>query len=280
MDGNRFDEIAKSVAAPATRRTALGALAASTLFTALGLKRVPAVAQEDAQEEELTCVLDFAATVRQGPSTDQPAGTLRGELSFGLSNKGNLEDASLTLADGSNAAVVGQATGHSLQLRIQLGSNQSLVAIGVGEREIADCQGAIDGLATGPGVGDLGDWHAAVLRQSEATEGATSAGQSQGGQDRQGRARADRAAGQSTSGRTAAGSTPTPNPAGPTGPSAALSQCASGLRRCGSACVDLQTDMDNCGACGAACESGLVAVACRQGVCERADCPPGQTYCG
>ncbi|HEX5499229.1 MAG TPA: hypothetical protein VFX03_08385 [Thermomicrobiales bacterium] len=58
------------------------------------------------------------------------------------------------------------------------------------------------------------------------------------------------------------------------------SACAAGQTVCGGACVDLQTDMSNCGACGAVCESGLVAVACRDGQCVRADCPPDVTFCG
>lgn len=63
---------------------------------------------------------------------------------------------------------------------------------------------------------------------------------------------------------------------------AAATNCEPGLTFCenAGACVDLATDLNNCGACGAACESGLVAVACRGGECVRADCPPEQTYCG
>jgi hypothetical protein len=41
--------------------------------------------------------------------------------------------------------------------------------------------------------------------------------------------------------------------------------CAAGLSACGAACVDLQIDTSNCGACGTACGAG---VACSQGVCQ------------
>jgi hypothetical protein len=58
------------------------------------------------------------------------------------------------------------------------------------------------------------------------------------------------------------------------------STCKSGLTDCGGTCVDLQSDLNNCGACGEICESGLVPVECRSGVCERANCPVGITYCG
>ena len=58
--------------------------------------------------------------------------------------------------------------------------------------------------------------------------------------------------------------------------------CAPGLTYCpnAGACVDLSSDMNNCGACGSVCESQLVPVRCRNGVCERASCPPELEYCG
>lgn len=58
--------------------------------------------------------------------------------------------------------------------------------------------------------------------------------------------------------------------------------CEAGLTYCpdAGACVDLQSDLNNCGACGEICESGLVAVDCRGGECVRADCPVGLEYCG
>jgi hypothetical protein len=60
------------------------------------------------------------------------------------------------------------------------------------------------------------------------------------------------------------------------------STCEAGLTYCpgAGACVDLLSDMNNCGACGEVCESQLVPVECRSGVCERANCPIGVTYCG
>lgn len=58
--------------------------------------------------------------------------------------------------------------------------------------------------------------------------------------------------------------------------------CPEGLTYCAESgdCVDLQTDLANCGACGSICESGLVGVECRNGECVRADCPEGIEYCG
>ena len=57
--------------------------------------------------------------------------------------------------------------------------------------------------------------------------------------------------------------------------------CAAGLTLCPDAgCVDLQSDLDHCGACGILCASQLVAVDCRNGECVRADCPSELEYCG
>jgi len=157
MDPDRFDTLAKRLVTPTTRRASLGGLAAGGLLSALGLGRaIP----ETRAAQPRTCTLAFVATVRLGPNTQralttngtQP-GELRGDLSFALSERGTLEDAKLLLSDGTSLPVVGQATGYSLQVRIELGRRLALVAVGVGEQEIATCRGAIDGLARlGPGV--------------------------------------------------------------------------------------------------------------------------------
>jgi hypothetical protein len=57
-------------------------------------------------------------------------------------------------------------------------------------------------------------------------------------------------------------------------------QCAEGQTDCDGTCVDLSTDMDNCGACGSICESSLVGVACIEGECVRTSCPAALTDCG
>src|SRR3954467_8298439 len=137
MDADRFDTLARSLSLPRSRRAALGAAAAGGLLSALGVSR--AVPEARAAQGG-TCVVAFAAQVRQGPSSTQPlvpnggsAGAVQGNLSFALSPRGSLDNATLTLADGTSLPVVGDATGHSLQLRIALGPQRALVAIGVGE---------------------------------------------------------------------------------------------------------------------------------------------------
>lgn len=57
-------------------------------------------------------------------------------------------------------------------------------------------------------------------------------------------------------------------------------QCAAGLEKCGAECLDLLTDVDNCGACGNACDAGNV---CDGGVCKctsSAQCPDEAPICG
>ncbi len=51
---------------------------------------------------------------------------------------------------------------------------------------------------------------------------------------------------------------------------------ATNLTACGSVCVDTNSDANNCGACGAACQTGAT---CVSGVCTSI-CPAGMTSCG
>ena len=197
-----------------------------------------------------------------GPSVDQVmtaggrGGEIRGDISFAIADSGKLQAGEPRLADGTAYPVVGQATGHSLQMRFLLGPELAQVAVGVGEEEIADCQGAINGLATGPSIGDIGEWHATARKAEDE--------RTRNGPDM------EDAPGQPPS---------TPGPA-PAPGSLPESRCGAGLTRCGGACVDLRSDLHHCGACGVVCQSGLVPVACRNGVRERANCPEDIAYCG
>jgi hypothetical protein len=53
--------------------------------------------------------------------------------------------------------------------------------------------------------------------------------------------------------------------------------CAGGTSRCGSACVNFDTDAANCGACGHACDAGQI---CSGRVCATSSCSDGQHACG
>src|SRR4051812_27947942 len=297
MDPNQFDTIAKSVAGTATRRAALGTALATGFLTALGLRAAPLAAQDEQKQQkqdqpkqpkqqdqsvqpQQTCVLDFTSTVRQGPSSNGNAQQIKGELTFGLTGNGTLDNASLRLASGTSVPVVGQATGPSLQLRLQFGPNQTIIAVGVGEHDITDCQGAIDGLATGPAAGDLGDWHATVLRSTGATgtapgknreqkagAGGAGAAGSAGGAPKQ--PKQPKQGDQGNTGGHNGGNTSPSSPSGPSGPSGPTSGetgqtagtptvplCAEHETECNGACVDTTSDAANCGLCGHACATG------------------------
>ena len=261
MDPDRFDSLAMRLVTPTSRRATLGGLAIGGLLSALGLGQgIP----ETRAAQPGTCELAFVATVRLGPNADRVLtttgsgkGELRGELRFGLSESGKLEDATLLLPDGTTLPAVGQAMGHSLQVRIELGPRLALVAVGVGEQEIAKCRGAIDGVTSGPDVGDLGDWHAAVLRQTE------------------GSGRSGFTAGTGTSGRAQA--TRSTNRAPAPVPVPASGECLRGLKRCGDVCVDSKLDKKHCGTCDNACTAGDE---CIDGTCGKpVECAAGLSRC-
>lgn len=266
MDGNQFDQLTRTMANSTSRRRALGIFAAGGLFGGLAGGRAAAA-------QGSTCTLDFVTTVRSGPTSGQPLtndatqpGEARGELSFGLSSSGSLEDGTLLLTDGTSLPVVGQATGNSLHWRADAGQGLVLVGIGVGEQPIAACQGAIDGLMTGPQPGDLGDWHAVATGQAGST----------GGRSQQ-PARAA-AAGPVLSG---ASRSTGPAPSGPTGTSR-LSSCPSGQALCAGTCIDVSSDRENCGECGRVCASEAPLI-CVDGECVSdpdGDCGPGLDRCG
>ncbi len=175
MDSERFDSLTRRLAAPATRRRALSAAATSGFLGALGLGRSDVA--RAAQLNGGVCSIPFTTVVRDGPSADRPLtrggqpGELSGTLQFSLDGNGNLEQATLNLTDGTSLPVLGQASGFALQARIQLAPNLAVVAVGVGEQEIAACAGAIDGPSSGPQVGDIGDWHAGSAAQTAAGSG-------------------------------------------------------------------------------------------------------------
>lgn len=296
LDANQFDSLTKRLAPASTRRATLGALAGAGLLSSLGLART---APEARAAQATTCLLAFVAAVRLGPSAGvvlttngTVPGELRGELSFSLSATGKLEGAILRLPNGTNVSVVGQATGHALQLRIELGQRLALVAVGVGEQEVAACRGAIDGVATGPEVGDLGDWHAAVLQQPDGTGGGvspTTSTTAPGGPTGPAPSTAPSGPSGSTGTRGPSGPT-TPSPTGTTGsssttgPTTELGNCPDGQTRCAGMCVDLSSDDDNCGACGNVCgpvspQNPGVYSYCQNGVCVAPECPAGTTDC-
>jgi hypothetical protein len=314
MDPDRFDTLTRTMGTTASRRAALGASLAGGLLSALGLARNAPVARA---AQGGTCTLAFAANVRLGPSQSQPLtpggqiGALRGNLVFGVDQAGRLTG-ELQVPSGERFPVMGQAAGRSMQARIELAQRVALVVMGVGEEEITACRGAIDGMVTGPQVGDLGDWHAVASGGGQGRGGQGQDGQGQGrdgrggqggGQNAGGSARGGQGGGQGgqgSGGRTDRGNsgggrgnsgTPVQGtggggrgnqgngtaPGGNTGGAQRAGDvCPEGQTRCDDECVDLQTDPLNCGACSLPCASELGASTCIEGTCA---CSPGTTRC-
>ena len=160
---------------------------------------------------------------------------------------------------------------------VRAGDDLVIVLVGTAEEGLERCAGAVDGLLTGPQVGDLGDWHATAT----ALGGGRAAGGGGGGAAtatattapaRTG-ATPTAAAGAAT-GTTEA--TATAEPTATTAPEPTATEtlilCAAPLVNCGGVCVDLSSDPANCGACGTTCR---VFETCEAGECSVGVLDPG-----
>jgi hypothetical protein len=196
MDDRQFDTISRSLASKTSRRQALrSGGAGAAILSLLGIRGArPAAAQDDdigndsetGLGDDGTCRLQFEANMRLGPSA-APGQTSRiaGLLSFRIANDGAIDEGTLETDEGEQYPVVGQGSGRSVALRIQVGEDV-LVAVGAGENAVGDCTGAYGGPSSGPVRGDLGDWIAVAGGSSPTTNAggpastATSGGSSSG----------------------------------------------------------------------------------------------------
>jgi hypothetical protein len=165
MDADRFDHLSRSLADRISRRSAVkhfgggGILAAA--LAGFGISRLEASAQTDTA----TCAMDLVANVRLGPSQEKQfggtnKGELRGQLRFALGDQGRLVDGVFRLTDNTELVAIGQVAGPAVTVRISIPLGGTLVLVGAGEKALRSCDGAVDGMLTGPQPGDLGDWHA------------------------------------------------------------------------------------------------------------------------
>jgi hypothetical protein len=76
------------------------------------------------------CLLNFEATVRQGPSTGLD---LRGVLELNIEPSGSINHAVITRRDGSRVPVVGQANGRAINLVFQLDGGRKIYGVGTAE---------------------------------------------------------------------------------------------------------------------------------------------------
>jgi CXCXC repeat len=166
MDGDRFDKLSRSIAERSTRRQALlrfggGGFAASLL----GLAGVRAATAQDGETK--TCRLNFTGHFAVGPDKGKD---LNGDLTLKIEiDDGAIDDGSFKTKDGDTYDVVGQATGRALNLLFTGDNDQSIALSGVGQREILDCRGNLQGTFGGPDIEDLGTWKATRKTTPKAT---------------------------------------------------------------------------------------------------------------
>lgn len=176
MDPNRFDALTRRYATATTRRDAVRGLAGGGLLAAFGFRGASSAKVAAAS----TCTWSWTGNVRLGPDTgallvtgtSQP-GELKGTLSLALGDDGAIDQGQLVLADGTTMAVVGQAAGRAVNLRLQGSNGRILIAVGTGEQAITACAGKIDGPLTGPQLGDLGEWHAVASGANGGSSGSS-----------------------------------------------------------------------------------------------------------
>lgn len=149
MDGNRFDNWARSRAQKLTRRKAV-AVAGATGIAAAMTKVLPSSAQTG-----VTCEMSIQALTSAGPSFGT---AYSGVLEITIADEGAIDVGSLSFDGGPTVPVVGQADGRALSLRATFPNGNALVLTGTGEQPIDQCTGALSGVFGGPELGDTGSW--------------------------------------------------------------------------------------------------------------------------
>jgi hypothetical protein len=318
MDPKQFDAFSRKLADGVSRRQAVtrfgvaGLLAGLT--SALGRERMAGAASAAQADALSVCLLEIVATIRLGPSAGviiegNVPGELRGELSFPLAPDGAIDNGRLRLEGGAEFPVVGQTTGRALDLRVDIAPDQTIILVGTASQRLSQCTGDVDGLLTGPRVGDLGDWHATgtLVGGGEGPPPTATAGAAPGvpaatstpsgaptatapaGATATSTATATATATATPTGTPTPAPTETPTPAPtetptPQPPTPTPVVCPTGTADCGGVCIDLQTDVNNCGACGNVCPEAQPGfdVGCAAGNCffmREPACAEGLTSC-
>lgn len=102
------------------------------------------------------CMIDFEATVRQGPSKGV---TLKGIFDFKVDEQGTLYG-KLLQADQSQVLAAGQVVGRAIHLVFAVSKEQDVFGVGTAKTTINNdtCGVALGGPFVGPAPGDSGDW--------------------------------------------------------------------------------------------------------------------------
>jgi hypothetical protein len=150
MDARRFDAWTRNLSLRLNRRDALRLMGAGSAAAALSEFDSDALAQS-------TYTLTIHAETSGGPSA--PA-VYDGTLQLTLDADGTFTQASFTSSTGGSQPASGRATGRAIDIEVTLQGDRTLVLSGVSEQPVAECQGAMAGILSGPQPGDLGAWQA------------------------------------------------------------------------------------------------------------------------
>lgn len=107
------------------------------------------------------CLVDFEATVRQGPSNGV---ALKGVFDFKVDEDGTLYG-QLMQENQEEILAAGQVIGRAIHLVFALGEDQTVFGVGTAKARITNdtCGLALGGPFVGPAPGDAGDWLARRL---------------------------------------------------------------------------------------------------------------------
>jgi hypothetical protein len=297
MDPSQFDALSRTVASGVSRRQAVAKFGVAGVLAGLsgvlGRQRTAAAVPI---MQNANCRLEIFAAIRLGPSAGvildgSVPGELRGRLNLAIGADGAIDNGRFRLEGGAELPVVGQADGRTLNLRVDVATDQTLIFVGTAAQRLEQCTGDIDGLLTGPRVGDLGDWHATATAlgggegsppgataTASPTSGAPAATSTPSGSPTAtaptGATPTSTATATVTPTATATETptpvpTETPTPAPTETPTPLPIVCPTGTTDCGGVCLDLQTDVNNCGACGNVCPEAQPGfdVGCAGGNC-------------
>ncbi len=332
MEAERFDALSRSWATRTSRRTAVGRIGTggvlAGLAASLGLGRNGVLAQSD---ETKSCTFVLQALTTAGPGADDE---WAGEIQMDIGPDGEIDSGVYTDDDDNEFDLVGQATGRALNLRIKLDEGY-LTLIGTAQQDVVQCRGGLEGVFSGPELGDTGSWRGSRKRNTaKPTPVPTPAPTIASGGGDSGGSGGDSGGGSGgdSGGGSGGGDTePTPDghcplnyvecgpetccPGGaicdsadschcpenteicgdfcvevcPSGqmrandscdcvdaapPPTPADNCAPGMADCGTGCIDVVNDVNNCGFCGNVCPAKMPCIA---GSCL---CPPDWVYCG
>lgn len=136
-----------TVATTATMNTASSAITQTEALT---------TTTGSGQPGPVHCLIDFEATVRQGPSSGV---ALLGVFDFKVDEEGVLYGKLMQEAGGEILAA-GQVVGRAVHLVFDLGEDQTVFGVGTAKVRITNdtCGLELGGPFVGPAPGDAGDW--------------------------------------------------------------------------------------------------------------------------